>query len=806
MSRTIRRERTAAAVAGVFFSALGLLVLLQFACRKWDNPVDPTGNNPPAAPSSPDPDSGARYVGTMHQLSWACADPDTGDTVRFDIHIDTIAPPTEFRDGWAYDTITPPAMAFKTRYYWCVVARDNHGDSAIGPVWEFTTAATNRVPNRPHSPSPDSGATGQLLGTVLSWKGGDQDTGDAAHYDVYIGTDTQPPMVVASLADSAYTPGDLAYDSTYFWRIVAKDNSGDSIVGPLWLFETAEQIVVTEPDSGERMRMGKADTIRWTGGPAHGSTTYDATRSTARAPRVSYRASNVKRQPSAVLDAADSTVAYRSSDDGATWLRVGQATVPNQLAWSVPGPVTTQGRVRVKAFFPGDSMVAVSGAFEVYDSAMPTPVTVTRPTDTSHWVVGTVQNVTWTGGTDGVDSTTIYFSTDGGMLWRRQGKAIEPGFFEWNVSGPPSATAKIDVRAYMKTTVVNGRSPVFEVLEPPYPDTVIATIGVGPGPRALCWDSIDNRIFVSCYLDSFMSVIDGINNTVITSIGVGSFSSSVFWNPRNNLVYAASETRNTVTVINGASLAVIDTVPVGVKPVAMCWNRTNNRLYVANNRDSSVTVIDCANNEVVGTVAVGASPVALAWNAANNTVYVANFGTASASAINGASNEVTPIPLGHYYPCAVAVDTVNDQVYIAHRNDGLLSVIDGASNSLLTTVEVGEQPWALEWSGMSNRLYCANSGSGTVMVIDCSSHGVIADLPVGAQARSLAWFGLVAKLYVASNAEGTVSIVDAAQSQVVGTVGVGSGPGAFCTNSDRVTIYVANYDSGTLSVIGTGLK
>jgi len=61
-------------------------------------------------------------------------------------------------------------------------------------------------PNEPSNPAPGDGATDVSLGTDLSWTGGDPDPGDAVTYNVYFGTDPDPPLVVAGLTDTNYDP------------------------------------------------------------------------------------------------------------------------------------------------------------------------------------------------------------------------------------------------------------------------------------------------------------------------------------------------------------------------------------------------------------------------------------------------------------------------------------------------------------------------------------------------------------------------------------------------------------------------
>ena len=97
----------------------------------------------------------------------------------------------------------------------------------------------NQPPNIPSNPNPSNSSTGVSVNADLSWTGGDPDSGDTVTYDVYFGTSSSPPKLVGNQSGLSYDPGTLAYNTPYYWRIVAWDNHGTSCAGPLWHFRTA---------------------------------------------------------------------------------------------------------------------------------------------------------------------------------------------------------------------------------------------------------------------------------------------------------------------------------------------------------------------------------------------------------------------------------------------------------------------------------------------------------------------------------------------------------------------------------------
>ena len=184
----------------------------------------------------------------------------------------------------------------------------------------------NHRPAVPKYPRPlDSGLV-MNTGLVLSWHSYDPDSGDTAYFDIFMETASLPGLVQTGWTDTTFQPTSVACATEYYWRIIAYDNHGDSTVGPVWQFTTADSISVTAPDTGEQLRINSEDTITWIGGPP----------------------------------AVDSTVLYRSVDDGASWNLLGRATSPGQFVWQVPGPTTDSARVKVVAYASTDTMTGTS--------------------------------------------------------------------------------------------------------------------------------------------------------------------------------------------------------------------------------------------------------------------------------------------------------------------------------------------------------------------------------------------------------------------------------------------------------------
>ena len=99
---------------------------------------------------------------------------------------------------------------------------------------------SNRPPNTPSAPNPTNGATNVKLNPTLTWQCEDPDWFDDLYFDVYFEKDDTTPDVLVSddQTSTSYIPGNLDMESTYYWQIVAHDEYGLTVTGPIWHFTT----------------------------------------------------------------------------------------------------------------------------------------------------------------------------------------------------------------------------------------------------------------------------------------------------------------------------------------------------------------------------------------------------------------------------------------------------------------------------------------------------------------------------------------------------------------------------------------
>jgi hypothetical protein len=106
-------------------------------------------------------------------------------------------------------------------------------------VMQLAPLPANKLPNIPSNPNPSNHSTAIHINTNLSWVCSDPD-GDWLTYDLYFGTESSPPFVKSVEINTNCNPGKRNYNTTYYWKIVAKDCRGGSTSGPIWNFTSGE--------------------------------------------------------------------------------------------------------------------------------------------------------------------------------------------------------------------------------------------------------------------------------------------------------------------------------------------------------------------------------------------------------------------------------------------------------------------------------------------------------------------------------------------------------------------------------------
>jgi len=184
----------------------------------------PLSTEPPAMPQNPSPVHEATNVSVEVNLNWD----DCVGATSYDVYFGTNSPPSFAATVISSSYYDPGTLGEVTTYYWKIVAKNDYGETP-GDVWQFTTC---NMPGAFSNLTPSNGASDVSLDVDLDW----EDSAGATSYDVYLGT-SSPPFYVNTVTESFYDPGPLGGCSTYYWKIVAKNDCGEA-QGEEWSFST----------------------------------------------------------------------------------------------------------------------------------------------------------------------------------------------------------------------------------------------------------------------------------------------------------------------------------------------------------------------------------------------------------------------------------------------------------------------------------------------------------------------------------------------------------------------------------------
>ncbi|MHC4584717.1 MAG: PA14 domain-containing protein [Planctomycetota bacterium] len=157
-----------------------------------------------------------------------------------------------------------------------------------GPRTEKQLIPTSLLwpPIKARNPNPSNGAVDVTQTPVLLWSAGEA----AASHEVYFGTDadvvenadTSSPEHKGSrdLGSESYDPGQLEWNTTYYWRIDEIEDGGTIQRGNVWSFTTANFLIIDDIESYNDIDDGEPGSNRiynaWIDGlinPANGGST-----------------------------------------------------------------------------------------------------------------------------------------------------------------------------------------------------------------------------------------------------------------------------------------------------------------------------------------------------------------------------------------------------------------------------------------------------------------------------------------------------------------------------------------------------
>jgi len=195
---------------------------------------------PPKTAYFPDPSDGAESVNVDVHLSWTGGFGSKLHTVYFGDNFEEVDNATGGQTQGT-TTYTPGTLKMAKTYYWRVDEFDIV-ETHKGDVWSFTTEGAVAAID------PTNGAVDVTQTPTLTWS-----PGFGASHEVYFGTDAASLELKGSgnLGSESYEPGQLEWNTTYYWRVDEANNANaDSPwTGPLWSFTTANFLIIDDMEA-----------------------------------------------------------------------------------------------------------------------------------------------------------------------------------------------------------------------------------------------------------------------------------------------------------------------------------------------------------------------------------------------------------------------------------------------------------------------------------------------------------------------------------------------------------------------------
>ncbi|MCX7654367.1 MAG: hypothetical protein N2Z58_06815 [Fervidobacterium sp.] len=203
----------------------------------------------PTTPENPVPHDGAKKVWVEPVLLW-----ESERASEFDIYFGKNASDLSLIGSSLENSFELPRLELGTTYYWKVIAKNAYGETE-GPVWSFTTGD---IPTKPILKEPIGDKI--RLQPTFKWE-----SEEAYEYDLYLGETYDSMELIATTTEQEYAlPYNLPMDTTYFWKVVAKNDFGESI-SDVEMFKTGkapELIGVVQPFDGEE-DVWKSPILEW---------------------------------------------------------------------------------------------------------------------------------------------------------------------------------------------------------------------------------------------------------------------------------------------------------------------------------------------------------------------------------------------------------------------------------------------------------------------------------------------------------------------------------------------------------------
>lgn len=228
------------------YTYLVVILGIVFSCSSGggdDSPEQPTVNTTPTVPRQVYPLNNTLCINNAIDFQWNASNDAENDRISYVVEISENSDFSSLTQTRTVNTNTSNITLEKGKsFYWRVKALDNRdAESGFSSVSQFLTEGDGESNHLPFvaelvAPSIDEIINGTSV--TLSWTASDVDN-DTLTFDVYLDTASDPVTKVSeNQTVTTYDVTSLTAATTYYFKVVVKDDKGGITIGQVWSFKT----------------------------------------------------------------------------------------------------------------------------------------------------------------------------------------------------------------------------------------------------------------------------------------------------------------------------------------------------------------------------------------------------------------------------------------------------------------------------------------------------------------------------------------------------------------------------------------
>ena len=302
-----------------------------------------------------------------------------------------------------------------------------------------------------------------------------------------------------------------------------------------------------------------------------------------------------------------------------------------------------------------------------------------------------------------------------------------------------------------------------------------------------------DRIYAITNWSDSLFVMDATTDSIVARLGGGEKPRALCFDSVHNKVFCAESASSTVRVADGTSGNLIAVIPVPAGPMAICFDPAQGKVYCACTRAAAIAVIDASRDSVRKIIPAYYNVSGICLNPARGRVYIGCYGTVLVLD-TGLDSLVA------YVSCAsplrtICYDPLDDRVYCA-AYPGVVQAIDCGQNVVIATVNISSEPMCLSYSLANDRLYCGMVSHG-VAVIACATNRLVTTLELAPNATTAVADPDSATVWIGTGDGYDLTVADAWGDSILGAVQLGCAASELCYNPGLSKLYVACYGGTT---------